>query len=288
MPTLKTIRKRITAVKNTKKLTRAMRMIAAAKLKKAQSKAIDARVYNQECSKLLNEIIKSSEQIQNPLFEAHEELKKVMDLIIFSSDRGLCGTFNENLLRSALVFTREKIAAGYQINYFVFGKKGRDFLKSSGVQPVAEYIHLTGNSIKPAILELLNNIKTRFLNKESCEAVIAYNKFKGVGKNEPSFTKIFPLIPDKFEYEHSIENIYEPDKNMVVGHLATEVVSSNIFQAYFESAAGELASRMVSMDKATKNAEDLIISLTGKYNRARQATITRELIDIVGGAQAVL
>ena len=288
MPTLKAIRKRITAVKNTKKLTRAMRTIAAARLKKAQSKTLNARVYNQECIKLLNDIIKTSERIQNPLFETSEESKKVVDLIIFTSDRGLCGTFNENLLKSTLEFANTKISSGYQINYFVFGKKGREFLKRSNIRPMTEYIHLTDSAVKDAVSELINNLKTRFLNKESCETIIAYNRFKSVGKNEPSFIKLFPLTPDRFEYEYCIDNIYEPNKTIVIDYLATEVVSSNIFQAYFESVTGELASRMISMDKATNNAEDLITSLTGKYKRARQATITKELIDIVGGAQAVL
>ncbi|MBI2975275.1 MAG: ATP synthase F1 subunit gamma [Deltaproteobacteria bacterium] len=287
MATLKSIRKRINATKNTKKLTRAMRMIAAVKLRRAQMKAIEARVFSNEIMRLLTETIKRGTAVKNPLLEERSERSGSTDIIIFTSDRGMCGTFNENLLSHVSHFIEEKKEKGISINCCVIGRKGRDYFKKTGTKIEKAYVHITEPEFKKIAETEMPFFKERFLNGLVDEVLIAFNKFKGVGSSEPKLERLFPASPPVVVEEYAVNYIYEPTKENVIDWLISQSIASHFNQAYLESAAGEISARMVAMDKATRNAEDLITGLTTQFNKARQSSITKELIDIVGGAEAL-
>ena len=208
-------------------------------------------------------------------------------MVVFTSDRGLCGVFNENLLRHAVTFIKEKYEKNVRVQTTVLGRKGRDFLRREGVVINKEFINLNENLFAEIMTSELPVLKQRFLSGEVDEIIIAFNKFKGVGSYEPCLHRLFPASPPIIDEEYSIDYIYEPVKQDVIEWLITQGINSRFKMAYFESIAGELSARMVTMDKATKNAEELINSLTTQYNRARQSAITKDLIDIVGGAEAL-
>lgn len=282
MANLKAIKRRISAVGNTKKLTRAMKMIAAARLKRAQTKALEARLYNTELNRLLNELIKKGAKVDHPFFTGTNEQGK-SDIVVFSSDRGMCGAFNEGLLKKTASHCAEK----ENFSFVVFGKKGRDYLKKSKFDIQKEFVGLSSEKIDAALSDVLKYLEERYLNGITGSVVVVYNRFKLSGGQDVSFMPLLPLKPPMVSAEYAIDYIYEPQREKVVEWLIGEIIRSNIYQAYLESSASELAARMVAMDAATRNAEELIGSLTMKFNRERQANITRELIDIVGGAEAL-
>lgn len=290
MATLKSIKRRISAVGNTKKLTRAMKMIAAARLRRAQTRALEARLFNKEINRLLAEMVKHGAKLAHPLIDSskgEKEVPLVMDLIVFTSDRGLCGAFNEGLLKKTVNFIREKEKDGYSVQCTVFGRKGRDFLKREKCKIAREFVHLSGSEIRNVLNAEVLLVTERYLNAETAVAVIVFNRFNLGGGQDTSFQTLLPVTPPQMEPEYCIDYIYEPQATGVLQWLIDQIIKSNLFQAYLESSAGELAARMVAMDMATRNAEELTNILTMKYNRERQAAITRELMDIVGGAEAL-
>ncbi len=250
-------------------------------------KAIEARVFGNEIKRILAETIKRGTSIKNPLLEEKSELAGSTDLIIFTSDRGMCGTFNENLLSHVAHFIEDKKEKGVNVNCYVIGRKGRDYLKKTGTKIEKSYVHVTESEFKNIAETEMAFFRERFLGGLADEALIAFNKFKGVGSSEPKLERLFPASPPVVVEEYAVNYIYEPAKENVVEWLVTQNIKSHFNQAYLESAAGEISARMVAMDKATRNAEDLIMGLTSQFNKARQSSITKELIDIVGGAEAL-
>lgn len=288
MATLKQIRKRISAVKSTKKLTRAMRMIAALRLRKAQGRVLEARLFNSEITRLLSELIKRDAVFKHPLVTEQTDKKEITDVIVFSSDRGLCGTFNEGLLSTVKDYITQKRRLGEKVCCFVFGKKGRDFFRMHNLPFEKEFIHVSEANAEMILNAEIAMCRERFLSGATDKVVIVFNKFKGVGSFEPVIKRVIPATPPDLEPEYCIDYIYEPSRAGVLNWLVMQMIRSNIYQAYLESSAAEIAARMVAMDKATRNAEELIDGLTMQFNRARQSSITKELIDIVGGAEALL
>jgi len=287
MATLKEIRRRIAGVENTGKITRAMKMISAIKLKRAQQKMIAARNYDSEVNRILAGILSRSLDITHPLLNGRENVKGPVDLIIITSDKGMCGAFNENLLKKTEEFIKNRKEQGIEVELYALGRKGRDYFKRKGYKISKELINVTDQEIKKYLEKAEIFFGGRHTAKESCETVIVYNRFKSAGSQEVTFKKLLPAVPGDIVYKHGIDYIYEPNKDEIIDYMAKEAVMSRLYLSYIDSVAAETSARMIAMEKATKNADDLISSLTLKMNKARQSAITGELIDIVGGAEAL-
>lgn len=265
MATLKIIRKRITSTKNTKKLTKAMKMISASKLRRAQKQAVEARVYNSELRKVVDDLTESIKEKNHPLLDSNSEN---VTFILITSDKGLCGAFNDRIEKEALTFIKKE---NVPVKCFSIGKKGKIFLKK--------------NNIESDDITDINYLINEHIKGNSGKTIIAYNSFNGVGNTQIIFKQLLPVEIKKHKFQ--IEPLYEPNFNDLLNFSLRQLVTSNFQQAILESIASELATRMVEMEKATSNAEKLINKLTMEYNRARQTAITTELLDIVGTAEAL-
>ncbi len=286
MATLKVIRKRITSVKNTQKITKAMKMVAAAKLRRAQSALLQARPYGVHLKEILSHVAAYVNPENTPLLKSDHKGKAA--ILVFSSDRGLCGGFNSNLLRKVNTFLYHEGKNHESIQIQTIGKKARDFFKARKIDIQKELSNVvTGFTFENA-LELANGMIEDFKNGEFDNFYIAYNGFKSAISQEIRIRKILPLEFDTSEEGAGIfPVIFEPSAQKVFDEMAPRYIASEIYLAHLESAASELGSRMSAMENATSNAKEMINSLTLVYNRARQATITKELMDIVNGAESL-
>lgn len=295
MPSLRDLRTRIGSVKNTRQITNAMKMVSAAKLRRATAAATAARPYQQALTATLQRVAsKAGEDVEHPLLTARSEVKKVL-LVVFSSDRGLCGGFNNALIRRTDEMAKELKRQGKEVTVRTFGKRCRDGMKVRGhniVEARAE--------IKPAAFEAetqrLSGVLTEgFAGGEFDEAWLCFNQYRSALSQPPTFTRVLPLSiesgTDKGDGADKggaqAEYIYEPGANALLGSLLPLYLRTLLFQCFLETEAGEHAARMSAMDSATRNASDLIDRLTLEYNRTRQAFITKELIEIISGAEAL-
>lgn len=281
MATLKSIRKRISAVNSTKKLTRAMKMIAAARLRQVEREATEARAFVSEAGRLLIDIAKRQDKLSSPLIGEREEIKAI-ELFLFTSDRGLCGLFNEDILTAA----EEFVGSTGNIVFTTFGKKGRDFARDRGWSIRREFMHLSNSAAREVLKREAEEAVERYRSGHVDKIVLAYTNFRSLGTRQVITVPLLPIcVPESREY--CTDYIYEPNLDKILDWISREVVTANLVHAYLESTAAELAARLMAMNLATKNAENMIDALTAHYNRARQAAITRELIDIVTGAEAL-
>lgn len=285
MKSLKEIKRRISAVRGTQKVTRAMKLVASAKLKRAQQDLKDAKPYSNEMHATIKRISRRLGAGAPLLWRRPEEIKCI-DLVVVTSDRGLCGGFNENLFklvdREVEIVSRRDI----KINFFVIGKKGARRFKLRGREfesPPQEIL-----TDKNAVVSWLSSrLAARLLSGESSGANIAFNRFISAGKQKPVFWNLLPLHHRGSFAERNLDYIFEPAKEDTLGLLSFEAISSSIRRTFADSYAAEIAARMTAMDNATTNAEDMIAHLTSVYNKARQESITSELMDIVGGAEGL-
>jgi len=301
----KEIRTRITSVKNTQKITRAMKMVAGARLNRAQTRIVEMRPFAQKTAQVLLSAIDNGGETpkQEPETTVHpllavREVERVA-ILVLTSDRGLCGAFNSSLLRQVLRRWKELEAAGKEVSFYVAGRKGRDFLTRRGA-PVAEYF--------PGIWDTLDLEQARRIAQSlvlpfaagKVDAIyLMYNEFKSAMTQIAVEAPLFPLSRAKLEVDeansgrdgHSQESaqgyLFEPDRGSILDVLVPLYIEVTILRALYESVASELGARMTAMDSATKNAKDMISALTLQYNRARQAAITTELMEIIGGAEAL-
>lgn len=285
MATLKEIRKRISSVKNTQKVTKTMKMIAAARLRKAQMHALNARNYTEHLNEMAHHIASRTSEGSHPLFHRPDMLGQV-DLLVLTSDRGLCGGFNENLLRDVANYYHTNTGHGVQFYIWMFGKKGRDYFKSRHLPldstEVGFYEKLTMTKVRPIADKLIE----RFIHGETSQVTVAYNRFKSAVSQEVVIETILPF--EKAESDHyGIDYICEPSEGAVLDQIVRRSIYTRLYQMFLESIASELAARMSAMDNATRNASELLGSLTMLYNRARQASITKDLMDIVNGAESL-
>ena len=293
MPSLKEFRNRIASVKSTRKITRAMQMVAASKLKRAQDAAQSARPYSEKMAKVISGLAGSvAGNPGAPRLLSGTGSENVQLVVVATADRGLCGGFNTNIVRRARVFIDGLLKEGKDVKILCVGRKGRDQLKRLHGKHIIDTIELAGvkrigfsnaESIGQRVLEL-------FENGEFDVATVVYAKFKSVISQEPTAQRIIPAPIDESEdlsasggaiYE------YEPDEAEILAELLPRNVSVQIFRALLENAASEQGARMSAMDSATRNAGDVIDRLTLQYNRTRQAMITKELIEIISGAEAL-
>lgn len=284
MQSLKIVRRRIKSVKNMQKVTGAMKLVAAAKLRKAQKDALAARYYTHNLWDMIINVSKKA-GIRAPMLMRRRGVISNIDCLIITSNKGLCGSFNENLVRALVEKGVEHISSGIGVNLFVSGKKGWQFLKSRRI--TAQKIEPEDTSIEGLANHVSEFFVKRFLSGESDGAFIAFNRFASASRQEVTFWDHVPLHWHGAGPERYVDYIYEPGQEEVTEELIKEMLSRLIVQAILESNAAELAARMLAMDKATKNADDMISHLTLQYNKARQSAITSELLDIVGGAEAL-
>ncbi len=286
MASLRDIRTRIGSVKNTRQITSAMKMVSAAKLKRATDAATRARPYQQTLAATLRRVAAAAGDITNPLLQEREHVATAL-VLVFTSDRGLCGGFNANLNRKTLEFVNKLRAEGKAVTVRTFGKKARDFFKSR--YPAARVtIELTPARFAGVATTLADEAAREFLAGTFDEVWIAHNNFKNTLAQIPSFNRLLPVKLDRADASGAADfYVYEPSGPELLAALLPLSIRTQVLQSLLETEAGEHASRMTAMDAATRNASDLIKRLTLEYNRGRQAAITKELIEIVSGAEAL-
>ena len=293
MPNLKELKNRIASVKSTKKITSAMKMVAASKLRRAQELAESSRVYADSLAFILSSLAgKTTNNSDLPEILTGRENPKTTLLVVNSSDRGLCGGFNSNLFRHAKNWIAQQQAQGKSVKIMTVGKKAASFYRRSELDVIAGFDDLSSNDRQLQVAEeVKNKIVELFENKEVDEVFILFNKFLSAISQEPSYQSLIPMAAEEStEEETQTSNAvfeFEPDKNELLEYLVPRNFLTQIYRSILESAASEHAARMTSMDNATRNAGDMIDRLTLTYNRTRQAFITKELIEIISGAEAV-
>ncbi len=293
MPNLKELKNRISSVKSTRKITSAMKMVAASKLRRAQELAESSRVYADSLSFILSSLAGNTKNSSDlPKILTGRENSKISLLIINSSDRGLCGGFNSNLFRNAKKWISDQQGQGKSVKIMTVGKKASSFYKKTDLDIVASFEDLNSNDRQLQVSEeIKNKIMELFENNEIDEVSILFNKFVSAISQEPTYQSLIPLSNEETSEDESEANIavfeFEPDKNELLEYLVPRNFLTQIYRSVLESSASEHAARMTSMDNATRNAGDMIDRLTLTYNRTRQAFITKELIEIISGAEAV-
>ena len=294
MPNLLDIRRRIKSVKNTQQITKAMKMVSAAKLKRAQDRVITARPFANKMIEVLAELAaRTGENFHHPLLDARGD--EAYLVVLITADKGLCGAFNTNLIKATQGFIRDN--PGKNIEILTVGRKGRDFFRRRGATLAGEYIGLTGKGrveFSEAI-EVARDVIKRFTeNEEIDKAFIIYNEFKSVLQQRVVIEQLLPVSRTSTEAEETtnqpltlVDYIYEQPPAEIFSRLLPRLIETQVFRALLESVASEQGARMTAMDSASKNASELIDSLTLNMNRVRQAAITNEIIEVVSGAAAL-
>jgi len=295
MATLKDVKLKIAGVKKTKQITKAMNMVAASKLRGAQN-AMDAfRPYALKFAEVLGSLAENAGEEASPLLVPREEVKRI-NVIMCTSDRGLCGGFNTNLIEKTRDFTQEKKQEGLDVSLTCFGKKGRDWARKDGSRIADEFLGIVGGRFDFGIAsEVGRKLITAFLDGEYDEVYVVYSEFVSMARQVPIVKQLLPIPPIASAEDEPVaedapylpEHICEPSAPELLGELLPRNVFVQIYSALLETSTSEHAARMAAMDNATKACKDMIESLTLTYNKARQAAITAELMDIVGGAEAL-
>mgnify|MGYP000903249093 FL=1 len=286
MASLKSIKKRIVSVKNTRQITKAMKMVSAAKLRRAQENVVAARPYAQKMGEVLQSLAGNLEGDLHPLLQKRDA-KKLL-LIVVTSDRGLCGGFNSNLCKAGERYIKEKQAEFEQISIMTVGRKGYEFLKNRHTV----YKNFANMLAKPnyqAAAMLAQEVIEGYLAEEYDQVVMLFNSFRTVMSQDITFQQLLPIVPEEKAAadEAGVEYIYEPSVDDLLTEILPKNIEVQIFKAMLESVAGEHGARMTAMDSASKNASEMIGKLTLQYNRARQAAITTELMEIISGAESI-
>ncbi len=281
MPSIKEVKNRIGSVKSTQQLTKAMKMVAAAKLKKAQDKVVQLRPYSRKLNEILSNL---SGSVNNDLF-LEKEINNVL-IIIISSDKGLCGSFNSNLIKQFISYC-DNINTK-KVSVLPIGKKAYDFFKKSEYNLILDYWQSLNGFNYEKSSEICDYIISSFLDSKYDKVAIIYNEFKNVAVQKSVIEDFLPVIPESDEKKEVNNNyIFEPNKNKIVNNLIPQSLKTQFLKAVLESNASEQGSRMTAMSQATDNAGELLKELKLTYNRTRQAAITKEILEIVGGAEAL-
>ena len=290
MPSLKDLRLRIESVKNTRKITKAMQMVAAAKLRKAQEAAVNARPYAEGVKRVIGTVTSSLKDAENapPLLRGTGSDQTQL-LVVMTAERGLCGSFNSAIVKLARSHAHMLMDEGKTVRILTVGKKGREQLRREYEAQLAGHIDLShaktigyGDATSVA-----NDIINRFESGEFDVATIFFSVFRSVIAQEPTALQLIPALPNSDDTDVSTFYEFEPGEEEILASLLPRALTARIFAALLENAASEQGSRMTAMDNATRNAGDMIDRLTIEFNRSRQAAITKELIEIISGAEAL-
>ncbi len=295
MPNLLDIRRRIKSVKNTQQITKAMKMVSAAKLKRAQDRVVTARPFANKMTEVLGQLAKrTDEDFHHPLLDLRGDQRYL--LVLITADKGLCGAFNTNLTKAGQAFIRENPEKNVEI--VAIGRKGRDFFRNRHATIASEYLGLTGRGRVEfsEALDVARSIIKQYTEDEGIDKVfLIYNEFKSVLSQRVVLEQLLPVSRAKEEEPEVksqqpvtlVDYIYEQPPEEMFGQLLPRLIETQIFRALLESVASEQGARMTAMDSASKNASELIDSLTLNMNRIRQAAITNEIIEVVSGAAAL-
>ncbi|MCA1926874.1 MAG: ATP synthase F1 subunit gamma [Calditerrivibrio sp.] len=283
MPGMRDIKRKIGSVKNTQKITKAMKMVSAAKMRKAQDAMNSAKPYALKLTELVNNIGSRVSQDVHPFLEVREDINNIGVLVI-SSDRGLCGAFNNNIIKSFLNFSKN--ISDKNLKVIAVGKKIDEFAKKRRFNVIASYTSFAGRIRYEDAVEIGEKLSHMFIDGEIDELHIIYNEFRSIVFQSPKTFKVLPVSIEKSDIESS-DYLYEPSPDLLIKEILPRFLNFNIFSALLESTAGEHGARMAAMDNATRNAGEFIKKLTLTYNKARQAAITKEILDIVNGAEAL-
>ncbi|MEI7706032.1 MAG: ATP synthase F1 subunit gamma [Deltaproteobacteria bacterium] len=288
MPSLRDIRRRIGSVKSTQQITKAMKMVAAAKLRRAQEAITRARPYAVMLEQSLNRVASragSDEGAAHPLL-ASRPVKKV-ELVVITSDRGLAGGFNSNIVRRAQRFLVENSDKYGEISISTIGRKGRDSLKARKMAVRKDYTGVHGRLSFEKAHEIASELSERFLSGEVDAVFLLFNEFKSAIAQVVTLKQFLPVETGTAETTASVDFLYEPSRAELLADIVPRHLDVQVWRALLDSAASEHGARMTAMEAATKNAAEMIASLSLQYNRARQAYITKELMEIVSGAEAL-
>jgi F-type H+-transporting ATPase subunit gamma len=285
MPSLLDIRRRIRSVKNTQQLTKAMKTVSAAKLRRAQERVVSARPYAEQLRRVLANLAGRVDNISHPLLASRPEERVLV--VVVTADRGLCGAFNSNLTRTAQNFLREQKANHPTV--FAVGRKGRDFFRRREVPITGEFVNFFGKLDYGHGKEIAKTISDLYAESKVDAVYLIYNEFKSAIQQRVSVEKLLPLASGDLQSSPAtpVEYIFEQPPQQVFDRLLPRYVEIQIYRALLESAAAEHGARMAAMDTASRNAGEMIESLTLNMNRVRQAAITREIIEVVSGAGAL-
>ncbi|MGN6731432.1 MAG: ATP synthase F1 subunit gamma [Candidatus Binatia bacterium] len=287
MATLKAIRKRISSVRNTQQITKAMKMVSAAKLRRAQEAAVAARPYAEKMTELLKNVAARVAIEAHPLLQTREEKK--IDLVLFTSDRGLCGGYNANLIRAAEAFIRRH-TPDKEVELTLVGRKGADHFRRRRAPIADRYLNVLATGPDELAAAIGQKLISRFINRETDAVYILYSHFRSALSQVPTLEKLLPVSlseTNAAEAQQLTEYLYEPSIEQLLASLLPRITDVAVQRALLEATASEHGARMTAMDSATSNASKMIGSLTLQMNRARQASITRELMEIVGTAEAL-
>lgn len=297
MATIREIRRRIIGIKSTQQITKAMKMVAAAKLRKAQEATLNSRPYSNYLENLLRDLFVNIDNPDNVLCEKREINK--ITVVIVTSDRGLCGSFNSNILRFVEDYLNTELKSyldNEKVELVCIGKKGYDYLSKRNYKIVKKYINIFSNLTFEISSEIIHNLVNKFITKNTDKVIVIYNEFKSIINQQIRVKQFLPVYFEKREeesktakgkYKVFTQFIYEPSKEKIIDSLIPKFLDVQMWRVLLESNTSEQAARMIAMDNATENAKELLRMLNLSYNRARQAAITKELLEIVAGADAL-
>lgn len=287
MPSLRDIRRRIASVKNTRQITRAMKLMSGARLKRATDAANAAKPYQRTLQRVLDRVVSAAGDVEHELLSVPTNTTDVL-VVVISADRGLCGGFNQNLCRSTQEQVDRLVAAGKKVRLMTFGRKAKSFFERRGYNVVESTTGVTPAKFVETAERLMAGLVVQLNNNSFSMAILAYQEFRSVLSQKPAFEQVLPMrIDQKADEDVGGDYLFEPAGQQILDELLPMALRGRLLQAFLETEAGEQAARMTAMDNATRNATDLINRLTLQYNRARQAAITKELIEIVSGAEAL-
>jgi F-type H+-transporting ATPase subunit gamma len=286
MPSLRDIRSRIGSVKNTRQITRAMKLVAGAKLARATGAATAAKPYKETLGRVLGRVVAAAGEVEHPLLTVPDNKDDVL-VVLLTTDRGLCGGFNASICRATFERIEELKSKGKNVTLWCYGKKGRQFFQNRGIKAAESVEDLDPRQYGVLADSLGRKLVEGLLSNRYSAAYLSYNEYRSVIAQKPRFDQALPMKLGGEAGAATEDYIYEPDGATILGQLLPMALRTQLLQALLETQAGEQASRMTAMDNATRNASELINGLTLQYNRARQAYITKELIEIVSGAEAL-
>ena len=287
MPSLNDVKLQIAGVGKTKQITKAMGMVASAKLRGAQTRIERFRPYAEKFNEMLGTLAARTEEAAHPLLQVHDQPKSAV-IVLLSADRGLCGGFNVNLITTALALAKEREAAGLTVRFICVGRKGRDAVRKTSFEMIESYGDVMGSFDFRLAARLGGKVAQLYESGEADEVHLVYSEFASVARQIPTKLTLLPVVSVKAEEQSTAaaECLYEPEEGILLAELLPRYVNVQIYRGLLDNSASENAARMASMDNATRNCDELTNSLTLLYNKTRQAAITNELIDIVGGANA--
>lgn len=287
MPNLKEIKTRIKSVKNIEQITRAMKMVAAAKVRKVQDRVTAFRPYSEKIQEVFSNLSSkiAGEDISDPLLLQRDV--KTVGLVVVTSDKGLCGSYNSNLIRFANAEIKKFEAQGYKVKLWLIGNKSFAAFKYTGHEIIEKYSQIPQIATTVEANMIQENVITNYLSENVDKVVIIYTKFVSMMTTIPSRLDLVPVVTEGQTSDSMAQYVFEPNAQSMMSAIIPKYIESQILRALLESSASELASRMTAMSSASKNAKEMIFSLNLVYNKVRQAAITKEILEVVGGAEAL-